>query len=55
MVGYLYLSYKDRRTYYITEGAVYAVYAVERIRRGWLTESIAVNTQQRKFEGGLRR
>lgn len=36
----------------ISEGVVYVV---ERFRIGLLKESVAVNTQQRKFEGGLRR
>lgn len=36
----------------VSEGVVYVV---ERFRIGLLKESVAVNTQQRKFEGGLRR
>jgi membrane-associated phospholipid phosphatase len=31
------------------------VYVVDRVRKGWLTESISVSTQRRKLEGGLRR
>ncbi|MDQ0872808.1 membrane-associated phospholipid phosphatase [Paenibacillus sp. V4I3] len=36
----------------VSEGVVYVV---ERFRIGLLKDSVAVNTQQRKFEGGLRR
>ncbi|MDF2650856.1 MAG: serine/threonine protein phosphatase [Paenibacillus sp.] len=36
----------------VSEGVVYVV---ERFRMGLLKDSVAVNTQQRKFEGGLRR